>query len=159
MCWYNGVSNWLIPFQIQIHEYENIEHIIQIGVRSRSYLTQYFPSCIIIKYHMEERTMGLSKTFDVYNSTLRPWRFIKRSSQFYFVQPNSLIYFWNVIGIYSYCNEARWHLDEDNYPETLVYFTPPTCLKMAWLKILLHHPWANELRFWCGWDKHSLLLT
>ena len=22
MCWYNGANNWLIPIQMQIHEYE-----------------------------------------------------------------------------------------------------------------------------------------
>ena len=27
------------------------------------------------------------------------------------------------MGIYSYSNEARWHLDEDNYSETVLYFT------------------------------------
>ena len=28
---------------------------------------------------MEERIMGLSKTFDMFNSTLKPWSFIKAS--------------------------------------------------------------------------------
>ena len=46
--------------------------------------------------------------------------------------------------------EVRWRLDGDNYSETVLHFTPPSCLKMAWLKILLHHQRANELMFWCG---------
>ena len=28
------------------------------------------------------------------------------------------------MGIYSYSNEAHWHLDEDNYSETVLNFTP-----------------------------------
>ena len=90
MCWYNEANNWIIPFQTQIHEYENVEHITKIGIRSRSYLTQYFLSRIIIKYHMEGRIMGPGKTFDMYNSTLKPWRFIKKSPVL-FCSPNSLI--------------------------------------------------------------------
>ena len=65
---------------MQIHEYEKYQTHKKIGVRSRSYLTQYFLSCIIMKCHMDEHTMGLGKTFDVNNSTLKPWRFIKKNT-------------------------------------------------------------------------------